>query len=153
MKKTAFLLAFLFIAGSVAVMGQATEPQSATSDSQLKKGGPVAVFDKTINDFGNIDQGIPKTAEFTLTNNGDEPLLISYAKASCGCTGLKYSNEPILPKKSTTISATYNAAAPGPFIKTITIQTNASDTKVVLQIKGTVIKKEEATPVQAPEKK
>lgn len=146
MKKTAFLAILLFVSTSVAVLAQATVSHPPAKDSQEKKSGPVAVFDKTINDYGNIDQGIPKTAEFTLTNNGDEPLLISYAKASCGCTNLKYSNEPILPKKSTTISVTYNAAAPGPFIKTITIQTNASETRVVLQIKGIVVKKEEPAP-------
>lgn len=142
MKKSAFLTILLLLIASIAVMAQATVTHPAATDKQVKKSGPVAVFDKIINDYGNIDQGIPKTAEFTLTNNGDEPLLISYAKASCGCTNLKYSNEPILPKKSTTISVTYNAAAPGPFIKTITIQTNASETRVVLQVKGTVVKKE-----------
>ncbi|NQV01663.1 MAG: DUF1573 domain-containing protein, partial [Bacteroidia bacterium] len=104
----------------------------------------IATFDRKVYDFGNIEQGIPKTAEFTLTNDGNEPLLISYAKASCGCTNLKYSKDPVLPKKSMIISVTYNAAAPRSFIKTITVQTNADSNRVILQIKGTVIKKEEA---------
>jgi hypothetical protein len=66
-------------------------------------------------------------------------LIISSAKASCGCTNLQYDKEPVLPKKSVNISATYNAAVPGAFIKTITVVTNASEQPVVLQIKGTVI--------------
>ncbi len=143
MKKITLLTIALLFSTSFSLLAQTvTIPNHNESNKTEKKDGPVASFDKTVNDFGSIDQGIPKTAEFTLTNNGNEPLLISYAKASCGCTNLKYSNEPILPKKSTTISATYNAAAPGPFIKTITIQTNADENKVILQIKGTVIKKE-----------
>ncbi len=147
MKKTALFTIILLFAASLAVKAQdVTSTAHSESDKKEKKDGPVATFDKLVNDFGNIDQGIPKTAEFTLTNDGNKPLLISSAKASCGCTNLKYSNEPILPNKSSMISVTYNAAAPGPFIKTITVQTNGDENKVVLQIKGTVIKKEEAAP-------
>ncbi|MBE0648074.1 MAG: DUF1573 domain-containing protein [Bacteroidales bacterium] len=152
MKKKILFTILMFVVASVVVMAQTTTiTYKNDTIKKEKKEGPVAAFDKTVNDFGNIDQGIPKTAEFTLTNQGTEPLLISYAKASCGCTNLKYSNEPILPKKSTIISATYNAAAPGPFIKTITVQTNADENKVILQIKGTVVKKDE--PATSPEQK
>ncbi|MFH1160356.1 MAG: DUF1573 domain-containing protein [bacterium] len=148
MKKVSFFtLIFLFLV-SVSLSAQQAKITYHNSDTtaKVKKNGPVATFDKTTNDFGNIDQGIPKTAEFTLTNEGNEPLLISSAKASCGCTNLNYSQEPIMPKKSTKISATYNAAAPGPFTKTITVVTNADANPVVLWIKGTVIKKEEPAP-------
>jgi len=141
MKKLTILSVVFFFAISISSFAQ-----DAATAAPVKKDGPVATFDKTVNDFGDIEQGIPKEAEFTLTNNGNEPLLISYAKASCGCTNLKYSQDPILPKKSTVISATYNAAAPGNFIKTITIQTNADENKVILQIKGNVIPKEQPAP-------
>jgi hypothetical protein len=103
---------------------------------------PVAKWDKMVNDFGDIAFNVPKTAEFTLTNTGKEPLIISSAKASCGCTGLKYSAEPILPGKSTQVSATYNAAAQGVFTKTVTVVTNADPNPVVLQIKGNVLPKQ-----------
>ena len=144
MKKVTFLSILLLSAASISLFAQETVTTSAKDTG--KKDGPVATFDKTVNDFGDIAQGIPKEAVFTLTNDGNEPLLISYAKASCGCTNLKYSQDPILPKKSTEISATYNAAAPGNFIKTITIQTNADENKVILQIKGNVIPKEQPAP-------
>lgn len=113
---------------------EAEKAKSAMND-------PVAMFDKTVYDFGEIVQGVPKTATFTLKNEGKEPLLIEYARASCGCTNLTYEKEPVLPGKSTKISVTYNAAAPGPFMKTVTVRTNANKNQVVLQIKGTVIAK------------
>ena len=94
-----------------------------------------------VNDFGDIAYNIPKTAEFVLTNAGKEPLIISSAKASCGCTNLKYASEPILPGKTTVVSATYNAAAQGVFTKTVTVVTNADANPVVLQIKGNVLPK------------
>lgn len=100
---------------------------------------PVAKWDKMVNDFGDITFNVPKTAEFKLTNTGKEPLIISSAKASCGCTNLKFSQEPILPGKSSSVSATYNAAAQGVFTKTVTVITNADPNPVVLQIKGNVL--------------
>jgi hypothetical protein len=103
---------------------------------------PIAKWDKMVNDFGDIAFNIPKTAEFTLTNAGKEPLIISSARASCGCTNLKYASEPILPGKSTVVSATYNAAAQGVFTKTVTVTTNADPNPVVLQIKGNVLPKQ-----------
>ncbi|MCX6284944.1 MAG: DUF1573 domain-containing protein [Bacteroidetes bacterium] len=109
--------------------------------TELKKNGPVARFDKTEYDFSDLIQNSPGTATFILTNDGNEPLLISSATASCGCTNLSYSKEPVLPGKSTSISATYNAAAPGNFFKSVTVRTNASDQTVILQIKGKVIPK------------
>ena len=119
------------------VQAQTDVPVSATSTA-INPNAPLVKWDKTENDFGQIAQNVPKTAEFTLTNNGKEPLVIQSAKASCGCTDLKYSKKPILPGKTSVISVTYNAAAPGSFIKTITVITNADPNPVVLQIKGTV---------------
>ena len=106
--------------------------------TEVNPNAPIAKWDKVVNDFGEIPQNIPKAADFTLTNEGKEPLIISSAKASCGCTNMKYSSEPILPGKTSVVSATYNAAAPGAFTKTITVITNADPNPVVLQIKGTV---------------
>jgi len=137
MKKIIFLIAV------VIACTQAFSQTAAVEKAAPNPNAPKAKFDKMVNDFGEIAQGIPRTAEFKLTNEGKEPLLIQNARASCGCTNLKYSQEPILPGKSTIISATYNAAAVGPFTKTITVTTNADSSPVVLQIKGTVAKKEE----------
>lgn len=112
--------------------------QTTTTDNPNK---PIAKFDRIIYDMGNIDKGIPKEVKFVLTNSGKEPLIIQSARASCGCTNLKYSSEPILAGKSTDILVTYNAAVAGAFTKTITVTTNADATPVVLQIKGTVVDK------------
>lgn len=107
-------------------------------ENQKKVNGPVATFDKLTADLGELMRNNPGTASFKLTNEGNEPLVISSVKASCGCTNLSYEKDPILPGKDMTISATYNAAAVGEFTKTITVITNASDKPVVLQIKGKV---------------
>ena len=103
--------------------------------------GPVATFENHTIDLGELIQSNPGTASFKLTNEGNEPLVIQTAKASCGCTNLSYAKDPVLPGKNIIISATYNAAVPGEFAKTITVTTNASEQPVVLLIKGKVVEK------------
>lgn len=113
--------------------------QAGTAQAAVNPNAPIAKWDLMIKDLGEIPQNIPKTAEFTLTNDGKEPLIIKTAKASCGCTNMKFSSEPILPGKSSIVSATYNAVAPGAFTKTVTVVTNADPNPVVLQFKGIVV--------------
>lgn len=140
--KNLILIAIICILGLSQVNAQSAAPASAAaSTTVVNPNAPKAKWDKTVSDFGEIEQGIPKEAEFKLTNEGKEPLLIQTAKAGCGCTNLKYSQEPVLPGKSTIIAATYNAAAMGPFTKSITVTTNADPNPVMLMIKGTVIPK------------
>lgn len=142
MKKLIFLLVLpLFIAFHA-------NAQATATAGTANPNAPVAKWDKMVNDFGDIAFNVPKTAEFKLTNAGKEPLIISSAKASCGCTNLKFSQEPILPGKSSSVSATYNAAAQGVFTKTVTVITNADPNPVVLQIKGNVLPNPATAPKQ-----
>jgi hypothetical protein len=145
--KNLILIASLLVVGICQVNAQTTAPAAPVAPAAVvapvNPNAPKAKFDKTTSDFGEIEQGIPKEAEFKLTNEGKEPLIITQAKAGCGCTNLKYSQEPILPGKSSIIAATYNAAAMGGFTKSITVTTNADPNPVGLIIKGTVIAKKE----------
>ena len=91
-------------------------------------------------DFGRIPQSKPVTATFAFTNIGDIPLIINAAKGSCGCTGVEYTKEAILPGQSGTIKATFNAAALGAFNKSVTVESNAEGGEAVLYFKGEVVK-------------
>lgn len=97
-------------------------------------------FSKTTHDFGKIAQGKPVSAEFEFENTGDAPLMITKAKASCGCTVPSYPKEPIPPGGTGTIKAVYNAANVGVFNKSITLTANVPTGTVKLYIKGEVIK-------------
>lgn len=136
MKKLLLLLALpLFVAFHA--NAQTTPPPPPP----VNPNAPVAKWDKMVNDFGDIALNIPQTAEFTFTNAGKEPLIISSVRASCGCTNPKFSQEPVLPGKKSVVSATYNAATPGVFSKTVTVITNADPNPVVLILKGNVLPK------------
>ena len=89
-------------------------------------------------DFGEIPQGKPVSYEFSFTNTGDEPLVLTDVKTSCGCTAPDYTKEPVAPGKSSKIKVTYNAAAIGAFTKAITVNFSDAASQKVLTIKGTV---------------
>ena len=141
MKKITIILIMLVTMPAIAVMAQDVTTNKADQNSQSLAVGPKASWDKTVLDLGDVEYKVPKTAEFTLTNTGNEPLLITYAKASCGCTNLKYSEEPVLPGKSTKLSVSYDGTGTGNFRKSITVQTNDNNERVLLQITGNVVKK------------
>ena len=103
---------------------------------------PTALFNwrNATYDFGRIAQGKPVTAEFSFTNKGEVPLLISHAKGSCGCTGVDFPKSAILPGQSGVVKATFNAAAIGAFSKTVTVESNAEGGTQTLYFKGEVIK-------------
>jgi hypothetical protein len=120
--------------------------------SYAQKG--VLKFAKETHDFGKVEQGKPVTHVFEFKNTGTDPVVINDAQASCGCTKPSFSREPIMPGKAGTISATYNAAAAGPFNKSVTVTSNAEAGQTVLYLKGEVVAagaaETAATPAAAP---
>ncbi|MCX7605786.1 MAG: DUF1573 domain-containing protein [Bacteroidia bacterium] len=96
-------------------------------------------FDKIEHDFGEIVEGPPAIHTFTFRNTGDKPVKLTSVKASCGCTTPSWTQEEIAPGGSGTVQAAYDTKGrPGNFIKTITVQHSASETPIVLTIKGVV---------------
>ena len=99
-------------------------------------------WEETVFDFGKIAKDVPVTHKFTFTNSGDEVLVITTAKPSCGCTVTDYSKDPIPAGQEGFVMATYNAAKVGAFTKTVTINANTGGDAVVLTIKGEVVGEE-----------
>ena len=97
-------------------------------------------FEAETHDFGKITLNKPVTFDFKYTNVGEEPLIITKAEASCGCTTPKYTTVPLKKGESGTISVTFSAAgAPQPFTKTVTVTSNAKTPIKVLYIKGETV--------------
>ena len=104
-----------------------------------KANPPAFSWNLTTYDFGKIPLNKPVTHEFKFTNTGDAPLVISSVQASCGCTVTEYSKDPIPAGTEGFVKATYNAAKPGVFTKTVTVSANAKESLVQLIIKGEVV--------------
>jgi Protein of unknown function (DUF1573) len=126
----AVLVTILFAQDQLALNGNATPEVSAS----------IASFswDQTTVDLGKVKKNNPVTHEFSFTNTGNAPLVISSVKASCGCTVTRYSKDPIPAGATGFVSATYNAAALGVFTKTVTVNANTREGSTVLIIKGEV---------------
>ena len=91
--------------------------------------GPRAEWDKEIYDFGTIPKGVPVSVVFKFKNTGSSPLIIADVETTCGCTTPFYTKDPVMPGKEGQIKARYNAAQAGTFNKSITVKTNAGDSK------------------------
>lgn len=105
-----------------------------------KKADDIAKLNVETYDFGKINQNVPATATFVVTNIGSEPLIIAQANPTCGCTISDYTKTPIAPGKTGIIKATYNAAGLGQFDKTLTVKfAGANDIKFI-KLTGEVVK-------------
>lgn len=100
-------------------------------------------FKETTIDAGEIAYDFDETWTFTLTNTGDEPLVVSRVKTSCGCTTSSKPEGPIAPGESEQIVVKYDTKRVGPIRKSITIYSNAAEKPTTtLHIKGRVLPKE-----------
>jgi len=85
---------------------------------------PVFKFDEVSHDFGNITEGEQVSYTFKFKNVGKSPLVITKAKASCGCTVPKYENKLIEPNESGFVEVTFNSSSPGMQYKTVKVFAN-----------------------------
>ena len=114
---------------------------SAKSQTSNPSDGAMIKFDAQEHDYGTITQGANGDCVFKFKNMGNEPLILSDVRKSCGCTTPTWSKEPILPGQSGVINVGYNTNNIGQFSKTITVISNASNSPVTLTIKGNVVAK------------
>ncbi|MDQ7916890.1 DUF1573 domain-containing protein [Mesonia sp. MT50] len=99
-------------------------------------------FDQETVDYGTIEYGSDGVRSFTFTNVGDEPLVISDVKSTCGCTVPEKPKDPIAPGKTGVIKVKYDTKRPGPIRKTITVYANVESSQIPLKIKGYINKKD-----------
>ena len=96
-------------------------------------------FNEMEHSFGEIIQNSENAYSFTFKNTGVEPLVISNAKGSCGCTVPNYPKEPILPGETGTIDVVYSPGMQsGTQTKNVTITANTDPAQTVLNISATV---------------
>lgn len=140
MKKTIFTL-FSFVLFTTFIQAQnTTKPQSTSTSTVVATSYAEMTFETDIHDFGTIQQGANGTWEFKFKNTGTEPLIITEAKGSCGCTVPTYpQNIPIKPGETQIIRVTYDTKRLGNFTKTVNVYANTKQHVTVLTIKGTVM--------------
>lgn len=155
MKKSIFLasafslcLAFANAQTATPAAVQNASPAATETKAVENKNQADFKFDVMEYNYGSIKQGESVTYNFKFTNVGKEPLVITTAHGSCGCTVPDWPKEPIKKGESGTIKVTFNSAGKmGAQDKTVTINSNAKTNPIILHIKGNV---EAPAPVAAP---
>ena len=107
----------------------------------VEHNGAVIAFSSTTFCYDTIPRGSDGEYAFEFTNVGDEPLVITSAFSSCGCTVPSWPQEPILPNQKGVIRVRYNTDKTGGFSKAIVVKSNLTDNaKAILRINGVVRK-------------
>lgn len=120
------------------------QTQTGVAPAPANPNAPKIQFTEETYEFGAIPEGPQGTHVFKFKNTGKEALILNTVKASCGCTTPAWPKEPILPGATGEITVTYNTQGRvGPFNKSVTVTSNATEPTKVIYIKGEVIKAEE----------
>ena len=100
---------------------------------------PRFVPDVEIKKLGELEFQQPKRVTFGFVNKGNQPLVVSSAKASCGCMDVSFPKDPIPAGERGEIAVVYDANILGTFYKEVEVISNASDSCVYLGMQGTVV--------------
>ena len=130
--KKYLILSLSALALTFTACGENTEKKEApataveASSAKAVSNAPVMTFDKTIHDFGTIQEGERVETLFTFTNTGKSDLVIVDARGSCGCTVPEYpKNTPIAPGATGQIRVSFDSSnKPNLQQKTVTISAN-----------------------------
>lgn len=130
---------------------ESTGPTSATDvpaagDVEVPVGPTTTIeFESSTYDFGTIQEGEKVQYAYKFKNTGSEPLVISNAKGSCGCTVPNWPREPIAPGGTGEIMVEFDSKGKGKEggqkqTKRVTVTANTDPANTFLTITGTVDK-------------
>ncbi len=140
--RTYFLIVFLFAfsCDNSSNKKETKSENNASSSMTSSSESPIMSFDKTLHDFGTIQEGETVETIFTFTNSGKSDLIIVDARGSCGCTVPEYpKNTPIPPGESGKIRVSFDSSnKPNMQQKTVTISANTDSGRETIRIKALV---------------
>ena len=131
-----FLLG-LMACGKKAETETTTAPVTEPTTTEIKYAR--ILFEELTYEFGKIKQGDVIKHTFNFKNDSEEPLLVTNASASCGCTVPEWPKEVIKPGESGKIEVQFNSTGKsGIQNKTIIITANTLPNTTTLVLKGEV---------------
>lgn len=100
---------------------------------------PIIKFENTEHDFGTIKAGEKVEYTYKFTNDGTADLLITDAKASCGCTVPDYTKTPVAPGKAGEVHVVFDSAGKnGEVSKTVTLTLNTEKGTEMVSFKANI---------------
>lgn len=143
MKK--LIVAAAFVAMLASCKERKTMDVSKTQEemSKLTESAPTTVeLLDSVYDFGKVAEGQLVEYSFRFKNTGTNPLVITNAVGSCGCTVAEKPEQPVLPGEIGYMKVKFNSEnRVGDAHKTVTVSANVPTGFPELLIKGEVLKK------------
>jgi len=122
-----------------------TTPNNLPSTETTKKGPTTSIkFSEEVYNYGKVEVESENLHSFVFTNTGSEPLIISDAKGSCGCTVPNWPKDPIMPGQTGNIDVKFtpNKGQEGQDIeKVVTVTANTMPENTMVRIKANVVAK------------
>jgi hypothetical protein len=114
------------------------DTQTSGASMNFNDSTTVQLIDSVYN-FGTVSDGEKVEYSYRFRNTGKNPLIISSAVASCGCTVPEKPEEPIKPGETGFLKVVFNSKGRvGEVHKEITVTSNAFPKFPVLQLTGQV---------------
>lgn len=118
-----------------------TTPAKETNSKVVANTGmqtAVRIID-TVYNFGKVKDGAKVVYNFRFENTGKNPLVISAASASCGCTVPEKPEHPIAPGEVSSIKVVFDSKGRvGPVHKEVLVSSNAQPAFPPLILSGEV---------------
>lgn len=114
----------------------------ASPDAAPQDSNQVArmVFEEPEYQFGEVREGTVVRHTFRFRNAGRQPLLITDARSTCGCTVPSYPEQPIAPGATGEVEVVFNTTHKyGRQRKPVTLTANTYPSLTTIYVDGTVI--------------
>ncbi|MCU4175411.1 DUF1573 domain-containing protein [Carboxylicivirga sp. N1Y90] len=100
---------------------------SSSSKNEGKGTKGFLSFTEKVHNFGTIKHGDVVGYQFSCVNTGTEPVRILDVKKGCGCTDVKYPEQPVLAGDSAVVELIFDTKGwQGRQVKQVTVLTNDS---------------------------
>ena len=120
----------------------ANNATTAANTGQVEAAPTAVQIIDSVYDFGKVLEGEVVEYSYRFKNVGTNPLIVSSASASCGCTVPEKPEAPIKPGEMGFIKVKFDTKArAGAAHKTVTILSNATPAFPTLVLKGDVTPK------------
>lgn len=124
-----------------AVTGANAMAEGVEGAMEAVPSGPLTEmsFPETEFDFGTVAEGEKVKHVYKFKNTGSEPLILSNATGSCGCTVPSWPREPIAPGATGEILVEFNSQGKaGDRNQKVTVTANTNPAQTVISLKGKV---------------
>ena len=146
MKKITYIL-FIAILTTFYSCGFDSMPKSSDAGAvkekriaKLKGANSKCKFERDLYDLGRIEQGEIVKYTMKFTNVGEDLLIITSARASCGCTVPKWTKEPIAKGEEGQLEVTFDSSGrSGVQHKSVKLMTNSVEKSVEVSFTAEII--------------